>query len=496
MIFYALFCISLILIVGMRFITFSNTHFEEPDEYIYALIAQNIISNGTWTQPALWTDNTIPLTTYAEKPLLVLIPAAIVYLTGLSFYVAIGILAPLLAGILFILTYIYALQLVENRLYALAGALLFMTMLASIFHTVSGEWRGEELTMVFTLCGLIATNKITSTMAWRKILLVPAVVSLSIFSLYFAWSGAVYGILVIAASLCTAVLRIIIHDNRKFLLLLTALAITTVASVLLLYPPLLSILNSYRVMAETFPPTVLFWFLAYGFAVLPLCAIAAVKILIVQKRSAAVSLLRQKQLALIIFLSSSFILAAYEIRFSFFFALPLSIAAVWLFKSLRWSRVLLILIVALLIYDIAFYLPNLAPADNINPQFNAALYWLKDNTAPNATVLTLWEDGSLVEYVANRTSFSDSMAGNTHLNNFALFLYAQQCNYTYLNIAHPSYLLVRYYWQYVNTSLDLTNISNRPYNNTNIAGFMRNNTCSGLSLVYRNNDTSIYKVYS
>jgi hypothetical protein len=94
---------------------------------------------------------------------------------------------------------------------------------------------------------------------------------------------------------------------------------------------------------------------------------------------------------------------------------------------------------------------SLTQADGVNTYFLQALTWMKNNTASNATVLTLWPDGSVVEGVANRTSVTDSVGSQNAAKGdlFAAWLLNDSsdpgfllANYTGM----PQYLLVRYFW--------------------------------------------------
>ncbi|MGC8688154.1 MAG: hypothetical protein ACP5RQ_02015 [Candidatus Micrarchaeia archaeon] len=90
------------------------------------------------------------------------------------------------------------------------------------------------------------------------------------------------------------------------------------------------------------------------------------------------------------------------------------------------------------------------PADGVNPQFFQALEWLNQNTPKNSTVLALWPDGSLVEGVAQRRSFMDSVGGEnyTRIEQFHSYLFnATPDNYYLYNRAFkPDYILARNFW--------------------------------------------------
>ncbi|MEM0147936.1 MAG: hypothetical protein QW139_02865 [Candidatus Micrarchaeaceae archaeon] len=87
-------------------------------------------------------------------------------------------------------------------------------------------------------------------------------------------------------------------------------------------------------------------------------------------------------------------------------------------------------------------------ADNINPQFLQAVAWLRNNTPANATVLTLWPDGSVVEGWGDRQSYMDSVGGQdaSKIYKFAMFLMNDSTDANYLYNVHPEYLLTRNFW--------------------------------------------------
>ncbi|EQD37838.1 Oligosaccharyl transferase STT3 subunit, partial [mine drainage metagenome] len=96
------------------------------------------------------------------------------------------------------------------------------------------------------------------------------------------------------------------------------------------------------------------------------------------------------------------------------------------------------------------YLLQLGPSTT-NYSILQAAQWMRNNTPNNATVLTLWSDGSLIEGWANRTSISDSMMAGQDMPQFAQFLFARSGNLSYLNHAGAQYLVIRdiYYEQYI-----------------------------------------------
>ena len=90
-------------------------------------------------------------------------------------------------------------------------------------------------------------------------------------------------------------------------------------------------------------------------------------------------------------------------------------------------------------------------ADGIDPGFLTAMAWMYNNTPTNATVLDLWPDGSVVEGWAQRTSYTDSVGGQTgsKIYNFSRWLFAENpAPYFLINASRPDYLVARGYWLY------------------------------------------------
>ena len=88
-------------------------------------------------------------------------------------------------------------------------------------------------------------------------------------------------------------------------------------------------------------------------------------------------------------------------------------------------------------------------ADGVNPQFLAAMSWMKSNTPANSTVVAVWPDGSVVEAWANRTSLIDSVGGESGapILGFTQFLFSTTPDTQYLySIGRPDYLIARSFW--------------------------------------------------
>ncbi|MGC8651667.1 MAG: STT3 domain-containing protein [Candidatus Micrarchaeia archaeon] len=88
-------------------------------------------------------------------------------------------------------------------------------------------------------------------------------------------------------------------------------------------------------------------------------------------------------------------------------------------------------------------------ADGINAQFLQAMAWMRSNTPSNATVLTMWPDGSVVEAWAHRQSYTDSVGGEnaSRIYPFASFLFNMTpASLSYIGRVHPDYIVARSFW--------------------------------------------------
>ena len=121
------------------------------------------------------------------------------------------------------------------------------------------------------------------------------------------------------------------------------------------------------------------------------------------------------------------------------------------YATLAVAGILLVSFIIVLMYIGGIYANNLSQADNINPQFLSAMTWFKANSSPNATVLTLWPDGSVVEGWANRTSVTDSVGSQnaSKANPFAAWLFNSSSDPQFLSSkinGKPGYFIARYTW--------------------------------------------------
>ncbi|MGC8586588.1 MAG: STT3 domain-containing protein [Candidatus Micrarchaeia archaeon] len=121
-------------------------------------------------------------------------------------------------------------------------------------------------------------------------------------------------------------------------------------------------------------------------------------------------------------------------------------------RNMNLQHVFIGLMVALLVMNFySTYVQSISvtQADGINPLFLQAMAWMRNNTPSNATVLTMWPDGSVVEAWAQRQSYTDSVGGEnaSRIYPFAHFLFGtNQSSLAYIEKVHPDYIVARTFW--------------------------------------------------
>ena len=119
------------------------------------------------------------------------------------------------------------------------------------------------------------------------------------------------------------------------------------------------------------------------------------------------------------------------------------------FKAVNLYYLLVIIVVALIVYYTSLGSSAFAQADGIDQYFLNATVWMHNNTPANATFLTIWPDGSVIEGWGNRTSLTDSVGGQNGplIASFARFLFNDSTDSQYLySVGKPDYILARPYW--------------------------------------------------
>ncbi|MGC8537832.1 MAG: hypothetical protein ACP5MZ_02505 [Candidatus Micrarchaeia archaeon] len=119
------------------------------------------------------------------------------------------------------------------------------------------------------------------------------------------------------------------------------------------------------------------------------------------------------------------------------------------FKAINLYYLLVMVVVVMIVYYTYLGSSAFAQADGIDQYFLNATVWMRNNTPANATFLTIWPDGSVIEGWGNRTSLTDSVGGQNGplIASFARFLFNDSNDPQYLySIGKPNYILARPYW--------------------------------------------------
>ena len=119
------------------------------------------------------------------------------------------------------------------------------------------------------------------------------------------------------------------------------------------------------------------------------------------------------------------------------------------FKAVNLYYMLVAIVVVLVVYYTYLGSSAFAQADGIDQYFLNATVWMRNNTPANATFLTIWPDGSVIEGWGNRTSLTDSVGGQNGalIAGFARFLFNDSNDPQYLySVGKPDYILARPYW--------------------------------------------------
>ena len=157
---------------------------------------------------------------------------------------------------------------------------------------------------------------------------------------------------------------------------------------------------------------------------------------------------------------------------------------------------------------------NLAPADYINGNFINASVWLGSHTPGNSLIVSLWPDGSVIESVANRTVWMDTVGSlnATRTYAFARWVFSQSTNSSYLSSLPqnlPTYIFFRKVWQEESLAISIEggyggtyyiqdNYTPPGISGTVYAELLNCTSCSmgnyTLTLVFNNSDSRIYKI--
>ncbi|MEM0148286.1 MAG: STT3 domain-containing protein [Candidatus Micrarchaeaceae archaeon] len=484
--------------------------FAEPDVYIYFSVATQTASHNFSITSLL---SGVPPRAYNEFPGLVLFPAYMSAITHISIYNIIYY-SPVLMGLLGIIAvYLLARELIQQKRWpALMAAFLYAVLPAVLYRSIAGEYRGEVFVPVFLAFAMLFLIRLNR----RNALLYGAgFIALTALSLAW-WSGGFYAL---AAPLLFAISAAVFHflpkaikktannpilRNRLTNLLIIAVLLCAYPIYTILIPKLQSIAGGYTTFITSdvaeLAPTSTGWILSYY----NWAYIGAILGLVLLIYFGNWERFHKPYYAILALALPAIIMETFAVRWLILFTVPACILAAYfvyaMFTMLKvWQKRQLFLAIGLCAIAFASGLTFMLayqPTDYLNSQFLSALAWMKSNTPLNSTILTMWPDGSVVEGWAERQSYTDSIMSQRPdiIVAFEKFLYANAGNYSYVKSIKPSYLLVRQTWKLETIGIlaELSYPLNKSINGTNLQQLL--NGTAPYPIVFKNNDTIIYKV--
>lgn len=475
--------------------------FEEPDNYIYYLMANQTLHQGAsnLTVPSINVLSGFPAHhAYTESKVLILtivIAFRVFSLVGIDLVWTMHLLSLIMGVIGILVAYLFTSRLTKSRIIPLFAAFFYATIPAAVFKTSLLEFRGE--TFVPVLLGIAvllycnAKNNNDRKLYAASLIVLGVAVTI--------WSGGIYALctfLLMAMAISIAPLL----SQKRTMLLMVPLVITgwiiyTAASANLGGPNLFSI-------SEVQPTTILL-LLAVFYLTLLLAPIGAIALYLNESEGA------QYRIAILSILLPSLILMMSESRLTALAALPISVVAAigieklyevadsGLISRALVGRLVAIAVMMGIVFPI-YQFQTSAPAAFQTPGLFNALAFLRTHTPANATVLSMWDSGSMIEAVAGRTSATDSVTGLKMgpILNYSHFLFANAMNLTYLQQERPDFVFVRKIDIYYNYSI-AGHFKETSINGTNLQLLLHGQNIStptlALNVIYDNGNNIIYK---
>lgn len=497
-----LYGIFLRLLVGIG----SPALFIEPDNYMYYSIAQQTAANDLNITSAL--SGFPEHNNYDEAPGLILIPIVVSTLTGFDIATSMHILALSFGIIGILLAYLFARKITENKTTALWAMLFMATLPAFILKTSWLSYRGETFVPILLGIILLFSLNINKRNWYIEIINICLIVLLIVLTL-FMWNGAVYIIPVLALFCIGAYFK-----SHSMIRITVGLFVLTLIGwgIYNLHSPYFTNSDTLQINETQHPG---FFFILANFFFTTLFAMVGLlyiviatdfKLILGLLESFKIGMTSQTQdkklyyIALLAILFPSMMLGFTQQRFIVLITLPVAIIAALgveaFTKYLRFSlpdvlfRLMIIITLLMQIVIPFIQFGTATPAGYQTPQIFDALAWLKNNTAQNVTVLSFWTDGSMIEGIAQRQSYTDSVVGQNalHVLEFRDFALARAGNYLYLHKINPNYLLLRKNWLYYN-QFRVNEIEG-----SNLQFLLTNQTSPELQRVYNNSEVVIYKV--
>lgn len=452
----------------------------EPDDYIYFSVAQQTLANHLII-PKVDALSHFPMhLPYGEYPGLIYIavlPAAL----GIPLF-DIFMYLPLIFGLLGILgAYLLGQEAFSSRV-GLYSALFMALIPAAIYRGMAGEWRGGEFVSVFVIFMAYFTLR-----AWHsnhKIAAISIPIPFMLLSAWF-WSGGLY---VTALAVFSVVILLLAKLGKKAIIPISILAVGGWIY-LFLFSPYASFFNYSAGITEVARLTPINALFQYSL-VLPLGIVGLVLLL----KSGKPIMDRSLFLAWLII---TLPLAIAAIRFTILAAAPLAILAAVALAKLSKSNWINLIIIFSLLAPFTFLAANIEPA-GITPQLVSAMQWIKNNTPENATFLTSWPVGSLIEGIAQRQSWSDSIQAQSYGFSFGKLLFARAGNLTYLYNISPDYLVLQSAFKNQSQAIADEAGVKLIYNGSNLQAFLNTSivqlTNNRIVAVYNSDGIIVYKV--
>ena len=496
---YALVAI-LILALVVRLSTLTLPGFIEDDNYVYYSVMLQTIAHGMTITDTL---SGVPPIQFNEHPGLIYLAAVPAEVLKMNPYWIMKILPPIVGVAEVLLTYLIMEKLTKKKSAALIAALLVATIPGMIYKNLSGEWRGESF--VPLLMGIMVYAMLWGAEDSSRTLKSMAAIAVCGAISIWIWSGGVYVIIPVVFT-AIFILAYMVAGEQRALLLGTLFMVITFYLFFAIPNPYVTGAVAQNAatltISEQVPTTLPFLLQNFGWAVI----FAVIGLMIVY--TAKQLTFMKKAIILSWFFLTAFFLSL-EIRWVVLAAMPIAVLAAiglqaFLEKINQQGRKIMILFaVGSTIILVIYWLATLAPYSE-NGGLLPAAAWLSNNTPANSTVLTLWDDGSVIEGWGHRQSFTDSMMAGQLQPEFTRFLLARAGNYSFIEKLKPDYLVVRqiwytekigteYYTQY-QAIVGEGNYTGSPptYNGSNFQQLL--NGTAPFPIVYRNNDSIIYKI--
>ena len=487
----------------------------EPDNYQYLNEAKAILSHNLTIPPTNPLSGFPTHFAYAEAPGLGYLQVIIYLITFEAFSLYQVMLAlPLIFGIAgMLLAYFITKKLTKNPYVPLLAMFFFAVIPTAVWRTSTGEFRGDSFVPIIAMLPLLflpIKNK-------KEGILFGISLIATIVACLLMWNGGQYVPVAIALAIGIFIYFIFISPllEKKYAWLgKVVLLILCIAFILLSLKPIYNELNKANgifnnTVYETSPTTLTYLGSEYGGLVFFLAVFYFGASLLLKDRIKNIPIYAYVLAFFIVCLSFQI----WQMRWSYILALPACI-----FGALGAYEILIIIkkgdriffygaVIAVVGIVLVTSILNIGlatkTADYQTPAMMQTLAWIRNNTPQNSTFLSLWPDGSLIEGIAYRDAYSDSMAAaGMGYQEFPDFLYARLGNLSYIEQVRPDYVWIRKCLLLENSSVkQMGNLStNTSLNLTNFLSLEEGTNITATDLkvslmyIYNNSDGYLYKV--